>query len=157
MTRRTALTTFLLALPAAWLAVATTPDRVATMGSSLGGLVSLYLGLEHPEVFRSVASLSGTVGWGSLDLQNPTIADAYLATPPAGLRIYLDSGGDEGFGCPDDGSDNYCDNVAFANTLRGLGWVDETDLFYRWDPGAPHNELAWADRLLPALLDWFPI
>ena len=40
--------------------------------------------------------------------------------------------------------------------LRDLGWVDEQDLFYRWAPGAPHNEAAWAARLLPALLDWFP-
>ncbi|NJK31862.1 MAG: hypothetical protein HC927_05270 [Deltaproteobacteria bacterium] len=76
--------------------------------------------------------------------------------PPIGLRIYLDSGGDPGFGCPGDGSDNYCGNVEFADMLRGVGWVDEVDLFYRWDEGAPHNEAAWASRLLPALQDWFP-
>ena len=37
-----------------------------------------------------------------------------------------------------------------------MGWQDEVDLFYRWDAGAQHNEAAWAERLLPALEDWFP-
>ena len=132
------------------------PEASAVMGSSLGGLVSLYIGLRHPESFGQVASLSGTIDWGTIGANNPTILDAYLEGPPLGLRIYLDSGGDPGLGCPDDGSDNYCGNVELADQLRGLGWVDEADLFYRWAPGAPHNEAAWADRLLPALQDWFP-
>lgn len=131
-------------------------ESVAVMGSSLGGLVSLYIGLRHPGVFGQIASMSGTIAWGSIGAGNPTIIDAYAERPPIGLRIYLDSGGNEGLGCPEDGSDNYCGNVELADTLRGLGWVDEQDLFYRWDPGAPHNEAAWATRLLPALLDWFP-
>jgi enterochelin esterase-like enzyme len=131
-------------------------ESVAVMGSSLGGLVSLYIGLRHPDVFGQIASMSGTIAWGSIGASNPTILDAYAEQPTIGLRIYLDSGGNEGSGCPEDGSDNYCGNIELADTLRGLGWVDEQDLFYRWDPGAPHNEAAWATRLLPALLDWFP-
>lgn len=132
------------------------PESVAMMGSSLGGLVSLYIGLRHPQVFGSIASMSGTIAWGTIGANNPTIVDSYVEQPPVGLRIYLDSGGDEGLGCPGDGSDNYCGNVELADTLRNLGWIDEQDLFYRWDPGAPHNEAAWAARLLPALLDWWP-
>jgi enterochelin esterase-like enzyme len=135
---------------------ASEPESVAVMGSSLGGLVSLYIGLRHPQVFDSIASMSGTIAWGTIGTNNPTIIDSYMDAPPVGLRIYLDSGGDQGIGCPDDGSDNYCGNVELADTLRNLGWVDEQDLFYRWDPGAPHNEAAWATRLLPALLDWWP-
>jgi predicted alpha/beta superfamily hydrolase len=135
---------------------ASAPSSVAVMGSSLGGLVSLYIGLRHPDVFGQIASMSGTIAWGIIGANNPTIIDAYVEQPPVGLRIYLDSGGDEGLGCPDDGSDNYCHNVVLADTLRGLGWVDEQDLFYRWDPGAPHNEAAWATRFLAALIDWFP-
>ncbi|MFO7567212.1 MAG: alpha/beta hydrolase-fold protein [Enhygromyxa sp.] len=134
---------------------ASDPDEVAVMGSSLGGLVSLYIGLRHPDTFGSVASMSGTVTWGTFGAANPTIVDEYAAGPPIGLRIYLDSGGGEGLGCPEGGSDNYCGNVELADALRGWGWVDEDDLFYRWAPGAPHNEAAWADRLLPALADWY--
>lgn len=133
------------------------PSLVGTMGSSLGGLVSLYLGLRHPDVFGQVASMSGTIDWGTIGASNPTIIDLYdQGPPPLGLRIYVDSGGDEGTGCPGDGSDNYCGNVAFADDLRAMGWQDEVDLFYRWEPGAQHNEAEWADRLLPALVDWFP-
>ncbi|MCX4240880.1 alpha/beta hydrolase-fold protein [Paraliomyxa miuraensis] len=136
--------------------VSSDPQDVGVMGSSLGGLVSLYIGLRYPEVFGQVASMSGTIDWGTIGASNPTILDLYAGSPPLGLRIYLDSGGSEGLGCPGDGSDNYCGNVAMAELLRGSGWADEVDLFYRWDPGAPHNEAAWADRLLPALVDWFP-
>ncbi|MCA9704604.1 MAG: hypothetical protein KDK70_02005 [Myxococcales bacterium] len=136
--------------------VSADPEQVATMGSSLGGLVSLYIGQRHPDVFGHVASMSGTIAWGTIDASNPTIVDVYLGQAPTGLRIYLDSGGSAGAGCPDGGSDNYCGNVELADALRGLGWQDEVDLFYRWEPGAPHNELAWADRFLPALVDWFP-
>lgn len=137
--------------------VSSEPDQVGVMGSSLGGLISLYIGLRHPNVFGQVASMSGTIEWGTFGASNPTIIDLYAEDAPLGLRIYLDSGGDEGSGCPGDGSDNYCGNVALADDLRAMGWQDEVDLFYRWDPGAPHNEAAWADRLLPALVDWFPM
>lgn len=133
---------------------ASAPEQVAVMGSSLGGLVSLYIGLRHADVFGSVGSMSGTIYWGIFGADNPTIVDSYAEAPPLGLRIYLDSGGDEGLGCPDDGFDNYCGNLELADALRGWGWVDEEDLFYRWDPGAPHNEAAWANRFLPALVDW---
>lgn len=136
--------------------VSADPSLVATMGSSLGGLVSLYIGLRHPDVFGHVASMSGTIAWGTFGASNPTIIELYDQDPPLGLRIYVDSGGTAGAGCPDSGSDNYCGNVAFSEQLRTLGWVDEADLFYRWQPGAQHNEAAWANRLLPALVDWFP-
>jgi pimeloyl-ACP methyl ester carboxylesterase len=136
--------------------VATAPQDVATMGSSLGGLVALYIGLRHPDRFGHVASMSGTVDWGTLGASNPTIDAAYVGDPPTGLNVYLDTGGGPGGGCPGGGADNYCGNVRMADGLRALGWTDEADLFYRWESGAPHNEAAWADRLLPALAVWFP-
>jgi len=136
--------------------VATDPAFVGTMGSSLGGLVSLYIGLRHPDVFGQVASMSGTIDWGSLGAANPTIDLLYADDPPFGLRIYVDSGGGMGTGCLGGDFDNYCGNVRLAYTLRGMGWLDEVDLIYRWQPGALHNEAAWADRFLDALIDWFP-
>jgi predicted alpha/beta superfamily hydrolase len=134
--------------------VDTSPAASAVMGSSLGGLVSLYIALRHPDRFAHAGSMSGTIDWGTFGAANPTIIDAYLESPPLGLRIYLDSGGGPGLGCPDDGSDNYCGNLEFGERLRELGWVDEVDLFQRWEPDALHNEAAWADRFLPALQDW---
>lgn len=128
----------------------------AVLGSSLGGLVSLYIAWTWPDRFGHAGSMSGTVGWGSFGADADTVLDLFGREPPVGLRVYLDTGGSEGPGCPDGDSDNYCDNVAFAEGLRALGWHDEADLLYRWEPDAPHNEAAWAARLGPALVDWFP-
>lgn len=39
------------------------PAHTAVMGSSLGGVVSLHVGLAHPESFGLVGCLSSTFGW----------------------------------------------------------------------------------------------
>ncbi len=127
----------------------TGPGNTAVLGSSLGGLVSLHLAARHPDVFGAAGSMSGTLGWGTFGLDNETMIERYAAAAPAGLLVYLDSGG--AGPCPGGNGDNYCENVAFADVLRSQGWVDEDDLFYRWDPGARHNEAAWASRFGIAL------
>ncbi|MEM7159458.1 MAG: alpha/beta hydrolase-fold protein [Myxococcota bacterium] len=132
------------------------PALVGVMGSSLGGLASLFIGWRHQELFGHAGSMSGTIDWGTLGTDNATIDSLYQADTPTGLNIYLDSGGDEGMGCPDGDTDNYCGNIRFRDLLFGLGWTDQVDLFYTWTPGAMHNEAAWAQRLRPALESWFP-
>ncbi|MEM6996672.1 MAG: alpha/beta hydrolase-fold protein [Myxococcota bacterium] len=131
-------------------------ERTAVAGSSLGGLASLYIAWRYPEVFGAAASMSGTVGWGSFGGGNPTIGDLFVGNAPVGQRIYLDSGGGPGLGCPSGGSDNYCDNVALADALRGLGWSDGDDLLYVWEEDAGHNEAEWAERFPAMIRDWFP-
>jgi predicted alpha/beta superfamily hydrolase len=132
--------------------VATGKGATGVLGSSLGGLVSFYAAYREPTVFGHAGSMSGTFGWGE-DLGHDTMMDLYAAAPPTGVDFYLDSGGTNS--CPN-GGDNYCETVAMADTLRGLGWVDGTDLHYVWAPGAQHNEAAWAARLPGALTSWFP-
>lgn len=125
------------------------PENTAVLGSSLGGLVSLHLAHRHPEVFGSVGSMSGTLGWGTIELENQTMIERYADAVPRGLLVYVDSGG--AGPCPGGGGDNYCENVAFADVMRSHGWVDDDDLFYGWEPGAAHNEAAWASRFGIAL------
>jgi len=106
-----------------------------------------------------VASLSGTVGWGSLQsgLHNPTVIELYQALPacPAGT-LYLDSGGGPGAtGCLDsdgdgilddgDGADNFCENAQLRDVLVGLGCT--TGLHAAWELGASHDEAAWKYRV----------
>src|SRR5262249_36659149 len=43
----------------------TDPSNTAIGGSSLGGLVSLYLGFAYPDVFGKVAALSPSVWWNN--------------------------------------------------------------------------------------------
>jgi enterochelin esterase-like enzyme len=137
----------------------TRPDRqdTALLGSSLGGLVSLYGAWRHPDVFGHAASFSGTVGWGSIGRDEQTLVDLYRAGPPD-VTLYVDSGGggtcvdSDGDGLHDDGEarDNYCENLDLMSALSGA------DVIYRHSPGAAHNEAAWAARLPAALRDWFP-
>jgi hypothetical protein len=132
------------------------PDRVGVMGSSLGGLIALHQADRYPGRYDFAASLSGTIGWGSIGMNNPTIMQRYVT---AGLRdtvLYLDSGG--GGSCYDadaDGindddptsSDNYCTTAQMRDALYGVGYTPNVDLYHWWEPGQGHNEAAWASRV----------
>lgn len=134
------------------------PPVRGTMGSSLGGLISFHIADHHPGEYAFAASLSGTMGWGSIGagVHNETMIERYAAHGHQGTVLYLDSGGDGG-ACDDtdadgvdddiDVGDNYCENAQMYGVLKSLGYQDGADLAYVWDPGAPHNEAAWAGRV----------
>ncbi len=136
-----------------------TTGRRGVMGSSLGGLISLFIALEHPDTFDFAGSLSGTLGWGRFGENNPTIGELYASNNHFETSIYVDSGGgDGGDGCTDpDGDgwpeddpnseDNYCESTQFIEALESTDWAEGTDLRTVWSPGAPHNEAAWAERV----------
>ena len=44
------------------------PDDTGLGGSSLGGLVSLYLGLQYPDIFGKLAIMSPSVWWANRDI-----------------------------------------------------------------------------------------
>jgi predicted alpha/beta superfamily hydrolase len=133
------------------------PPVVGTMGSSLGGLVSFVLADLRPGAFAFAASLSGTMGWGSIGAQETTILDVYAAAGHRGTALYLDSGG-SGTTCADadgdgvndddlDASDNYCENLQLRDVLAAEGYAFDTDLWHWHEPGAEHTESAWAERV----------
>lgn len=144
------------------------PQRRGVMGSSLGGLVSFYAPLRSPGTFDFAASLSGTMGWGSIGAgsHQRTILEDYqaLGACPA-VTLYLDSGGgpgpapgcvdSDGDGLRDDAagsSDNSCENAQLTEVLVALGCGPH--LTSVWAQGAAHNEAAWRARA-PAILDLF--
>ena len=129
---------------------------VGTMGSSLGGLVSLYMPLHQPDSYDMAISLSGTVGWGSIEQHNPTIIELYAAAGHGDTAIYIDSGGNgsctdsDADGIYDDAPDefdNYCENLQLRDTLESAGYAFEEDLWHWWETDATHDEAAWADRV----------
>ncbi|MFT3770160.1 MAG: alpha/beta hydrolase-fold protein [Minicystis sp.] len=137
------------------------PGPVGVMGSSLGGLISFEVAYRYPNDFAFAASLSGTMGWGSIGagVHNQTMIERYdgLHMKPV---LYLDSGG-EGITCADsdnDGiddddanaSDNYCENAQMHESL-GKKYMEGVDLFFWHEPGAEHNEAAWAARVFRPL------
>jgi len=131
-------------------------EVVGTMGSSLGGLISLVIADLYPDRYDMAISLSGTVGWGSLELHNETILESYQQAGKRGFSIYVDSGGEgtcvdaDDDGIEDDAPDsfdNYCENAQLYAILQSIGYTPDSDLFYVHAPGAMHNELEWASRV----------
>ncbi len=114
-------------------------------GSSLGGLVSLYLGLKHSRIFGRIAALSPSVWWN----QHVIHRFAKAATVEPRPRIWLDIGTREG-------SRIVQEVEKFRDVLLEKGWQLERDLHYERVEGAEHNEAAWAQRVRPFLQFLYP-
>jgi predicted alpha/beta superfamily hydrolase len=131
----------------------TRPDAAHTGlgGSSLGGLVSLYLGLKYSNVFRRIAVISPSVWWADKHIVKYT--DGLSKKPP--LRIWLDIGTGEGRDVKE-----ARDTVEGARLLKTAlvqkGWKSGKDLEYFEAEGAKHNESAWSARFDRILEFLFP-
>jgi len=121
------------------------PQNTGIGGSSLGGLVSLYLGLKMPQVFGRIAALSASVWWNERVILRFAAAAPTRPTP----RIWLDAGTREG-------GRTLEDVERFRDVLLGKGWQLGRDLHYQRVEGAEHNESAWAQRVGPFLQFLFP-
>ncbi len=119
-------------------------DQTAMVGSSLGGLVSLYAGVVAGETFGLVAGVSPVVQWGDHDLQRQYEAAATQHLP---LRIWIDMGTAED--PADTGSPPRLvgELRRFRDVLLARGYIAGQNLGYLEAPGAAHNEHAWAARL----------
>ena len=125
----------------------TRPEREFTGlgGSSLGGLVSLHLGLKHPEVFSRLGIMSPSVWWAN----NQIIREVAQIGERLPLRIWLDIGKREG--------------PQIKHQVRALkemflanGWRSGEDFAYFEIPGAQHTEAAWAARFGEVLKFLYP-
>jgi predicted alpha/beta superfamily hydrolase len=121
------------------------PANTGLGGSSLGGVVSLYLGLKYPRVFGRLAVVSPAVWWGRHDLVR-RVLDLPNKTRQ---RIWLDIGAAEG-------EDTVADARTLCKALTARGWRLGHDLQYMEAQGAAHNETAWAARVEPILRFLFP-
>ena len=151
----------------------TLPDaaNTAVMGSSLGGLCSLALAWDHPEVFGGAASLSGAYQVDHSNFLNQALGDYH--GPPKPFRIYLDSGVTDFTG----GDDNHSFTEKVAAEFRRIGWTDKNlEVFTDTKPLTPfelqktglrqdkwaeaqtsqHNEFYWRLRAWRALMFLFP-
>jgi enterochelin esterase-like enzyme len=120
------------------------PQHTGLGGSSLGGLVSLYLGLKHGDIFGAIAALSPSIWWNQRIMHKFAASGTFDHRP----RIWLDIGTREG-------PRIVPDVERFRDILVEKGWQDE-DLHYERVEGAEHNEAAWALRVAPFLRFLFP-
>lgn len=113
-------------------------DDTFVMGSSMGGLISLYALAEYPRVFGGVGAVS--THWPAAD---GAVAD-WLAThlPRAGAhRLYFD------FGTATLDAQYPPYQARMDAALPSLGYVAGRDWLTRRFDGAEHNEAAWKARL----------
>jgi predicted alpha/beta superfamily hydrolase len=109
----------------------TEPTATAVMGSSLGGVVSFYLGWQRPEVFGKVGCLSSTFTY------RDDLLKRVSTQPKRKIRIYLDSGWP---------GDNYEPTCSMRDRLVWKGYSPGSELFYLAFPEVKHDENAWAAR-----------
>lgn len=117
-------------------------EHTAIGGSSLGGLFSLWAGLERPDVFGGVMALSPSLWWNNRELLS-----RIQHSPTPRCRIYLDSGG------PDDGKRNTDD---CRDLLARKGMRFGRDLWHWSEPSHGHDERAWRERFPRAFALLFP-
>jgi len=120
-------------------------------GSSLGGLVSLYLGLKYTDVFSKLAVISPSVWWADKQIIHFV---EQLPKKPA-TRIWLDIGTKEGRD-PAEAAKSVSDARLLNDTLIKKGWRPGKDLQYYEAKDAEHNERAWAARTDQILEFLFP-
>jgi predicted alpha/beta superfamily hydrolase len=110
------------------------PRSTAVVGSSMGGLVSLYFALWYPRVFGQVAALSPSVWWDN----RVVLRDFSALRRKVDVRLWLDTGTAE---------PGWEAVPLLRDTLVGRGWAQGDDLQYAEIAGAEHNEDAWAARV----------
>ncbi|MDR7271747.1 putative alpha/beta superfamily hydrolase [Pelomonas saccharophila] len=117
------------------------PADTAVGGSSLGGLVSMWLALHRPEAFGAALVVSPSVWWDDRFLLRDVAATTAAPRP----RLWLDMGVQEG--------DQAVQLARELNdSLRRRGWSDGALRFVE-DPSGRHDEGSWARRV-PAMLDF---
>ena len=114
-------------------------------GSSLGGLVTLYLGLRYPHIFGKLAILSPSVWWNDRAI----VQEVEAIEPRPRLKIWLDMGTQES-------ESGVADAEALRDALETKGWIEGDDLMYTEIRGATHSEDAWSKRVGPFLEYLFP-
>ena len=127
--------------------------NTVTMGSSMGGLISIYAMNEYPHIFGGAAGLSTHwIGGYEANSHIPLAAYVYLRdhlAPPQGHKIYQDHGTTELDAL-------YAPYQNFVNQIiRDKGYKDQgvqANFMTRVFEGTGHNEKAWAARLdIPVL------
>ena len=131
----------------------TQADRkhTAVAGSSLGGLISLYICEKYPETFSMCGVLSPALMWADKRIiRESTDACGTLKQ----CRIWLDMGSREG-----DSLGDFSQAIGWTRELVAVfdrcGLVPGRDYYYFEDVGAVHNEGAWAKRFDKLLLYFF--
>ncbi len=121
------------------------PDSTGLVGSSLGGLATLVLGLWFPHVFRRLGVMSPSIWWDDCAIYKMIEALDEDALPP--LKIWLDTGTHE---------PGWERAAVLRHALIEKGWRLHDDLHYLEVEGGDHSERAWSERFDAVLRFLYP-
>ncbi|HEY2680130.1 MAG TPA: alpha/beta hydrolase-fold protein [Candidatus Udaeobacter sp.] len=119
------------------------PEFTGLGGSSLGGLVTLAIGILNPNAFRRLIVMSPSVWWDDFAIYR--LVDSIKRKPP--LKIWIDTGTAE---------PGWEQTRELCKRLVEKGWKAGKDLLYMEADHGDHSEAAWAARVEPALSFLFP-
>ena len=131
----------------------TLPDRehAAVCGSSLGGLISLYLAWKHNDVFGLCGAVSPSLWWSDRDMLVKFEVDSKWMKR---VRIWADMGTDEGV-LDITRAVHLREAREFHAIMARAGLKKGRDFEYREFDGAEHNEQAWSARFDQVLMFLF--
>jgi hypothetical protein len=126
----------------------TNADDTGVMGSSMGGLISTWLGWTYTNTFHRFGAMSPPY----------CNCNPILAGDPARpkLRIYLDSGDTNGPGNRCLMNDDLLSTMAARDMLLNKGYVLNINLDHTIGLNQSHSELNWSRRLPRPLTFLFP-
>lgn len=127
-------------------------QNTGVMGSSLGGLISFYLGLYHSDVFSKIGVISPSLWWGYGEAMRD------VEKIQQNLKIWVDMGTKEGIYRSSNTTlkNPHLDNIRLLKSqLIKKGYKEGSNLGYYEDQEGFHNELSWANRLAMPLLFFF--
>jgi predicted alpha/beta superfamily hydrolase len=113
-------------------------QHTAIMGSSLGGIASVYIAQRYPRVFSMAGGMSSSFWWNESNMVRN-------APPHLAVKFYIDAG------TAMDGLDA---TAAFRKAMLRRGYRQGRDFYFYQDEGGMHNEQSWASRVHIAL-GWF--
>lgn len=118
----------------------TLPERAHTsiMGSSMGGLISLYAICEYPEVFGGATCLS--TSWTVAGGVAARALESALPDPRT-HRIYFDFGAEAEDGRYASLQEQVDVQMKAAGFIEGENWITKSF------PGEPHSERSWRKRV----------
>ncbi|MFA9391274.1 MAG: alpha/beta hydrolase-fold protein [Prolixibacteraceae bacterium] len=118
-------------------------ENTGVCGSSLGGLISWYIGLKYQDVFSKIGIFSPSFWFSdSTYIMAREIAKQYP------MQMYFVAGGQEG---SDGEVIDDCEKM--ISTLKGSGFTDD-EMFLNAKADGQHSEWFWR-REFPACYQWF--
>lgn len=123
----------------------TARESTGIAGSSLGGLISFYMGLHYADVFSHIGVVSPSLWWNN----EQSLAD--VETLPDDLKIWVDMGTDEG----GDPEETLAKTQSFVECIASKGYVQGENLLFWLAEGADHSEASWSERVDRMLFFFF--